>query len=567
MPLQIRRGTNNQRQNMVTPLAPGELLYTTDTERMYVGNGTTLGGNLISGFTDINAKDAAAEMIVNGTHQRISFTYDENTQTLNAVVDTSVDQGPLVADAFVGSVFADDSTLLVDAVEGRIVGPVFSNVTGNVVGDVTGSVVGDVTGSVFADDSTLLVDAVEGRIVGPVFSNVTGNVVGDVTGSVVGNVVGDLTGSVFADDSSLIISGIDKSLSINSIDSTSSAIEVGTKFIFNSGASESVVLDQISSNALSDSILFKKSRGTPSALQAVSNGDVLASIEFLGFDGFDYLLSSRISVSVDGTVSTNTVPSKIDFFINDRLGNSKNPFVIGSSFDNQPTMVFKSERGSIDAPLKVESGDRVRQMTFSSYDGTKYLEHAFINVEVLGATSVDVIPTSFNIDLLHPEGTYIRPFQIDPFGTIQIFKPYADGPVMRITQGYDVADAANVEFLRSRGSTLAPTQNLVGDDIIDFSFSAYHNGTHRPSVGIEVKVAEFNGNRVVSTIAIGMDNGAGFAERFLFESTGTINHIQPALTVGSNPGEVDDSAPVEYLRVKLNGTEYAMPLFAINPTP
>jgi hypothetical protein len=230
-------------------------------------------------------------------------------------------------------------------------------------------------------------------------------------------------------------------------------------------------------------------------------------------------------------------------------------------------MVFKSERGSIDAPLKVESGDRVRQMTFSSYDGTKYLEHAFINVEVLGATSVDVIPTSFNIDLLHPEGTYIRPFQIDPFGTIQIFKPYADGPVMRITQGYDVADAANVEFLRSRGSTLAPTQNLVGDDIIDFSFSAYHNGTHRPSVGIEVKVAEFNGNRVVSTIAIGMDNGADFAERFLFESTGTINHIQPALTVGSNPGEVDDSAPVEYLRVKLNGTEYAMPLFAINPTP
>jgi len=55
-----------------------------------------------------------------------------------------------------GSIFADDSTLLVDAVDGVIRGPI----------NTTGVLDGELIGSVFADDSTLLVDGVAGRIVG-----------------------------------------------------------------------------------------------------------------------------------------------------------------------------------------------------------------------------------------------------------------------------------------------------------------------------------------------------------------------------------------------------------------
>jgi hypothetical protein len=118
----------------------------------------------------------------------------------------------------IGSVFADDSTLLVDAVGGKLVGEVetligsITNLTsanfivenisafnnfgvnigagGNnnlvvletevriqnfplvasagIQGSLTGTVTGDVKGSVFADDSSLLVDSVSGIIVGPV---------------------------------------------------------------------------------------------------------------------------------------------------------------------------------------------------------------------------------------------------------------------------------------------------------------------------------------------------------------------------------------------------------------
>jgi hypothetical protein len=83
----------------------------------------------------------------------------------------------------------------------------------------------DIVGSIFADDSTLLVDAVAGKIVGPVFSNVTGNVTGNLTGNVTGNVtgnlVGDIRGSVFADDSSVMVNAVDRKL-------VSTTAELGT---------------------------------------------------------------------------------------------------------------------------------------------------------------------------------------------------------------------------------------------------------------------------------------------------------------------------------------------------
>lgn len=52
---------------------------------------------------------------------------------------------------------------------------------------LTRNIIGDVVGSVFADDSSMLVDATNGRIVGPVFANVTGNLTGNVTGNVSGS--------------------------------------------------------------------------------------------------------------------------------------------------------------------------------------------------------------------------------------------------------------------------------------------------------------------------------------------------------------------------------------------
>jgi hypothetical protein len=100
--------------------------------------------------------------------------------------------GTVYAD-FVGSVFSDNSTLLVDGVEGKHYGPLIGNVTGNII----------------AQNGFVLIDADQSRHLGPLFGNVTGNVVGNTTGLHTGDSIGyhsgDVSGSIFADDSTRLI--------------------------------------------------------------------------------------------------------------------------------------------------------------------------------------------------------------------------------------------------------------------------------------------------------------------------------------------------------------------------
>jgi hypothetical protein len=130
MPLQIRRGLEVERDNMAQPLAQGELLYVTDDRRLYIGDGTTLGGVQITGYTDANAKDAAAAIFTGGVHSGINFSYNTATDIITATVDLSNYTGTINASAFKGTLVADDSTLLVDAVDGKI------NLDGTVKGNI-----------------------------------------------------------------------------------------------------------------------------------------------------------------------------------------------------------------------------------------------------------------------------------------------------------------------------------------------------------------------------------------------------------------------------------------------
>jgi hypothetical protein len=90
----------------------------------------------VTGFNSEDARDAAASLFTTATHSGISFTYNDTADTLAATVNLSNYNGVIKASSFNGSVVADDSTLLVDATSGRIVGPVFANVTGTVTGNI-----------------------------------------------------------------------------------------------------------------------------------------------------------------------------------------------------------------------------------------------------------------------------------------------------------------------------------------------------------------------------------------------------------------------------------------------
>jgi len=112
MPLQIRRGTTAEITS-ITPLI-GEILYNTQTGRLHIGNGTDAGGVVATSYDDDLAKDAAAASIADGTHSGITYTYNPTTKTLSSEINSTIN-----AD-ITGSVFADDSTLLIDGEGGDV---------------------------------------------------------------------------------------------------------------------------------------------------------------------------------------------------------------------------------------------------------------------------------------------------------------------------------------------------------------------------------------------------------------------------------------------------------------
>ena len=119
MPLQIRRGTTAQRLT-ITPLT-GELIYDTTTGQLFVGNGSTVGGATTTGISTEDAADTAAALFTTGSQSGITFAYNDAAGRIDATVTVAA-TGPFDGD-LTGSVFADNSTLLVDGVAGALVGP------------------------------------------------------------------------------------------------------------------------------------------------------------------------------------------------------------------------------------------------------------------------------------------------------------------------------------------------------------------------------------------------------------------------------------------------------------
>ena len=339
MPLQIRRGTDAERLAMTQPLAQGELLFVTTpgAERLYVGNGSTLGGIQITGYTNEDAQDASATLFSNGVHSGITFTYNDATASLSASVDLSNYNGIINASALQGSIFADDSSVMIDTIDEKIYasngffGNLTGNVTGNVDGDVNGSIfaddsslmvnaidksfvgrfTGDITGSVFSDSSTLLVDGVDGRIVAPVFANVTGNVLATDTSTIINNTAKTAALTGIALSGASVITGNPLFISDSGVNVVSSHDgSVPNTPTLNVAAF-------ISSATFGPSILIQKSRGSIVSQTIVQNGDFVGGITFSAYDGTQFQPSSILSVVVDGVVTPGSnPPARMDLTVN-----------------------------------------------------------------------------------------------------------------------------------------------------------------------------------------------------------------------------------------------------------
>jgi len=168
MALQIRRGTDAERQG-ITPLA-GELIYTTDTKKLYVGDGATVGGNQVD--TTLSAQylsvpsnitpDASNSRDIGSNTAKWRTGYFQGLQVDEEITAVSIN----------GNVVGNDSSVLVDVSNGQVTatskGDLLASddttIVDHTAKTVTATTVGTHKGTVNADDNSLRIDGASDRI-------------------------------------------------------------------------------------------------------------------------------------------------------------------------------------------------------------------------------------------------------------------------------------------------------------------------------------------------------------------------------------------------------------------
>lgn len=401
MPLQIRRGNTSQRL-AITPLI-GELIYDTTTGQIFVGDGSTPGGVITTGVSLEDARDAAASLFTNGSHTGISFTYNDVADRIDATI-TATAVGPFE---------------------------------------------GDLTGSVFADDSTLLVNGVDAslNLDGTIKDNITPNVDSAINLGSSSRKFNDL----YLSDSGSIYFGTDK------ISNIGSAIQFDTRIRLideQTTLSTATFYSSHDGTSLDRSYLsLSRSRGTYESPTIVQNGDIINDFLYTAYDGTDYVPSAFIRGLVDpeGTISPGIVPGKIEFWTTDDVGTPRTRVTIDKSgrlislgqfwaVTSVPTglpiyalannsvssagarVAMRRSRGTYDVPTAVQSGDNLFRLTWGGHDGTSYRDTASIEGNVSGAVSLGVIPSDLTIKTTNTSGALVSAAKFTIDQTFQVDK-------------------------------------------------------------------------------------------------------------------------------------------------
>jgi hypothetical protein len=390
MPLQIRRGTNAERTSMAQPMPVGELLFVTDTERLYVGNGTTLGGVAITGYTNEDAVDAVGAALLAGSHTNISFLYGSTQDTANridAVVNLASYTGTIGATAVNSNIVADDTTVLVNVdtgsinLNGTVKGHIIPNAnetydlgsssykfrdlylsgssiklgaatitaSGSTVNLPAGSTVngvpipdfnigGTLSVNIVGDDSTVMVNTATKAITAA--GGFTGNLTGNVTGNVSGNTTGNHIGNVINGSSTIVVNPSLKTAYLDEVSLTGNGLITGTTMTVSTGNSVFVTqtvsgttplvsyITASSAAATTSSIVATRQRGTLISPTTVQASDELGKFEFSGYTGSDYTLAAGVVAVAEGTISAGVLPSRLDLKVNNSAGTTVTPMTV-----------------------------------------------------------------------------------------------------------------------------------------------------------------------------------------------------------------------------------------------
>lgn len=138
--LLVRRGTDQERQNVI--LSQGELGFTTDTKRVYIGDGETLGGIAVGGSSFLGSATSVHETFTSAAVGDTAFDSDENVM-YTYVGGSGGQTNPSNWKSIGGKYSSGDSTISIDntnkiRVDKVAAGNFNANVAGNSI-EIDGS--------------------------------------------------------------------------------------------------------------------------------------------------------------------------------------------------------------------------------------------------------------------------------------------------------------------------------------------------------------------------------------------------------------------------------------------
>lgn len=232
------------------------------------------------------------------------------------------------------------------------------------------------------------------------------------------------------DDPTFIRNGSSKGTMFGVVKPDKSAINAG--FFAVSTETETLAAD----------VSFLKSKGTWASKTALVNNDVICNLGFEGHDGTDFIRSSLIRATVDGTVSTNIVPIEILFLTGSVNGGSNSSLRLRSNgkvnfggtraapeikFDSLTGAAIFNEQGN-DADFRVESSVETHNLFIDGGSGYTGISNSAPN-------SILDIGGSITLPYTTKTSAYIltdKDHTVDCTGTFTVILPTAVGITGRI---------------------------------------------------------------------------------------------------------------------------------------
>jgi hypothetical protein len=442
MALQIRRGPTADRMSY-TPVV-GELIWDTSTNSLYIGNGTTAGGLPAGTLVTEDVQDIASTMLVSGTHNNIAFTYDDTLGRINSQIDLSIYDGTIEAPGFKGSVYASDSTLLLNALTGAV--NLDGTVKGNIVPNANeaydlGSVSNRFRDLYLSGSSIELgsatITATGSAVNLPAGSTINGVAIG--TGSGAGVEAGmNYNINIVGDDSTTIINATTKSVNAASL-TIGSAVNLPAGSTLNGTAFGFTIATEDSTSATIANGGTLEIRGDQGCQVRSAPGGVV----YISAD----ITELRPSIRDDAT------PAYITF-----VGNTSAPSYIG-----------------VDTSLRYFANTNTLEVTS--------IDTSIISNPIAVLTLVSGLNDGSDAANLITIGNDIQDGRLN-----LVNNTYAATPFFNGRQAHSTPDARNFQFSRSRGNTATPLVVNTGDDIVDIAFSAYDGANFQVRAAIAATV-------------------------------------------------------------------------------